>query len=43
MRLEYLLRLNRTIPVIDFDDYPFVCGAGGNVPLLSAREQRTGI
>jgi uncharacterized protein len=33
MKLESLLRLNRTIRVIGFDDGPFVRGAGGNVPL----------
>ncbi|MBD2526201.1 DUF99 family protein [Nostoc sp. FACHB-133] len=33
MNLESLLRLNRTIRVIGFDDAPFIRGAGGNVSI----------
>lgn len=31
MKLEFLLKLNRTIRVIGFDDAPFIRGAGGDV------------
>ncbi|YAF99289.1 MAG: DUF99 family protein (plasmid) [Nodularia sp. CChRGM 3473] len=33
MKLESLLKLNRTIRVIGFDDAPFIRGAGGNVSI----------
>ncbi|MBD2772461.1 DUF99 family protein [Iningainema tapete] len=33
MKLESLLKLNRNIRVIGFDDAPFIRGAGGNVPI----------
>lgn len=33
MKLEDLLRQNRTIRVIGFDDAPFIRGAGGNVAI----------
>lgn len=41
MNLESLLKLNRTIRVIGFDDAPFIRGTGGNVSIAGVLQRLT--